>query len=116
MLYDKCMSRVDIAKVGDNRYKIRVEREKKEHPGKALVVIPELETAMRTRIIESEFVTDVPVEYKKGKGEAIYIDNIDYNIDEDGADLVEFRKGDEVRLVIRKAEYILNKQYLEKKC
>ena len=46
----------------------------------------------------------------------IYIDNIDYNIDEDGADLVEFRKGDEVRLVVRKAEYILNKQYLEKKC
>ncbi len=115
MLYDKCMSKVDITKVGDNRYKIRVEREKKEHPGKALVVIPELETAMRTRIIESEFVTDVPVEYKKGKGEAIYIDNIDYNIDEDGAALVEFRKGDEVRLAIKKAEYVLNKQDLEKK-
>ena len=45
----------------------------------------------------------------------IYIDNIDYNIDEDGADLVEFRKGDEVRLAIKKAEYVLNKQDLEKK-
>ena len=42
--------------------------------------------------------------------------SIEDNIDEDGAVLVEFRKGDEVRLVIRKAEYILNKQDLEKKC
>ncbi len=115
MLYDKCLSKMEIAQVADNRYKIRVEREKKDHPGKALVVIPELETALLTRIIESEFITDVPVEYKKSKGEAIYIDNIEYDLDDDGAEMIMLRKGDELRVVIRKAKFILNKQDLKKK-
>ncbi|MBR4781999.1 MAG: hypothetical protein IK014_11700 [Lachnospiraceae bacterium] len=117
MVADKCKSRIEIANISQNRYMIKISREKADHPGKALIVAEELERAKLARVFETEFETEMPVEYKVKDTTEIYIDNIRYGEHDDGdnLDAVEFCKGDEVRVVVRNAKFILKKTDFDKK-
>ena len=117
MVADKCKSRIEIANISQNRYMIKISREKADHPGKALIVAEELERAKLARVFETEFETEQPVEYKVKDTTEIYIDNIRYGEHDevDNLDVVEFCKGDEVRVVVRKAKFILKKTDFDKK-
>ena len=117
MVADKCKSRIEIANISQNRYMIKISREKADHPGKALIVAEELERAKLARVFETEFETEMPVEYKVKDTTEIYIDNIRYGEHDDGdnLDVVEFCKGDEVRVVVRNAKFILKKTDFDKK-
>lgn len=109
MLSDNCYSKAVITYIGDNRYKIRIDRSKKENASKAFVVSPEIGMATRTWILETEFVTDVPVMYLCDDTSNMYVDNIRH--DKDGE--YWFCSGNTIIFKIFNADFILeNKDFL----
>ena len=105
MLDKDCKAKVEIETVGENRYRIRIDRHKKDHPGKALIVAPQLECVTLARVFESEFITDKPIEYKCKDKKNTKVNCIKYL--EEGE--YTFCNGDEEVFTIKDAEFILKK-------
>ena len=105
MLDMDCNAKVEIQFVGDNRYKILIDRRKKDHPGKALIVAPELESATLTRVFETEFITKEPIEYFCKDKNSMYVTNISYCNENE----YTFCNADVDIFLIKDAEFILKK-------
>lgn len=99
-----------IERIEDNRYRMIVERRKKDNDGKALIVSPEMECVVLTRKLESEFVTDKPVVYKCTDRSNMLINNIKYSNENEYI----FCNGDTEIFVISGADYILRKDAFKK--
>lgn len=110
MIWDSCNAKFEITHIEDNRYKLKVIRPKKDHTPKALVVSPELESVMLTRIIESEFVTDEPIIYECKDKSNMYVNNISYCDENEYA----FINGDVTIFKIMNADFILHKTDFKK--
>ena len=100
-----CNAKVEIESVGNNHYKILIDRGKKDHPGKALIDAPELERVTLTRAFETEFVTKEPIEYFCKDKDNMYVTNISY-CDENE---YTFRNADVEIFKIKDADYILKR-------
>ena len=111
MLEGGCNAKFEIVHSGDNRYRLKVIRPKKDGVSKAFVVSPELERITLARIFESEFVTDSEIEYMCADKSNMFVDNITY-ADENK---YYFCNGEKEIFVISDADYILRKTDFDKK-
>lgn len=93
-----------IENIEGNRYKLTVEKRKKDHSGKALIVAPELECVTLTRKLESEFVTDKPIVYKCTDKTNMLVNIIKYSDENE----YSFCNGDVVIFSISDADYVLS--------
>lgn len=102
-------AKFSIEHIEGNRYKMIVERRKKDHQGKALIVSPELECVTLTRKFESEFITDEPVIYKCTDKSNMLVTNISYSDENE----YTFCNGETEIFTIRNADYILEKRFFD---
>lgn len=99
-------ARFTIQPLGDNRYRMTVERRKKDHTGRALIVSNKLERVMLTRKMSCEFVTEEPVKYMCTDKTNLYVNNIQISAPGE----LSFYNGDVTIFEIYNAQFVLRKE------
>lgn len=99
-------ARFTIQSLGDNRYRMTVERRKKDHTGRALIVSNKLESVMLTRKMSCEFVTEEPIKYMCTDKSNMYVNDIQMAAPGE----LSFCNGDVTIFEIYNAQFILRKE------